>query len=46
VNIDKQRNRVRLSVRRLASQKDRDILETVNDTSTMTLGDALAGQLK
>jgi len=46
VNIDKQRNRVRLSVRRLASQKDRDILKTVNDTSTMTLGDALAGQLK
>ncbi len=46
VNIDKQRNRVRLSVRRLASQKDRDMLETVNDTSSMTLGDALAGQLK
>lgn len=46
VNIDKQKNRVRLSVRRLASQKDRDILQSVNDTSTMTLGDALAGQLK
>jgi len=46
VNIDKQRNRVRLSVRRLASQKDRDILKTVNDTSSMTLGDALAGKLK
>ncbi len=46
VNIDKQRNRVRLSVRRLASQKDRDMLKSVNDTSTMTLGDALAGQLK
>ncbi len=45
VNIDKQRNRVRLSVRRLASQKDRDILKTVNDTSSMTLGDALAGKL-
>ena len=44
VNIDKQRNRVRLSVRRLASQKDRDILKTVNDTSSMTLGDALAGK--
>ena len=46
VNIDKQRNRVRLSVRRLASQKDRDILKTVNDTSSMTLGDALAGKLQ
>jgi len=46
VNIDKQRNRVRLSVRRLASQKDRDILKSVNDTSSMTLGDALAGKLK
>ncbi|PIF03989.1 MAG: 30S ribosomal protein S1 [Arcobacter sp.] len=46
VNIDKQRNRVRLSVKRLASQKDRDILKSVNDNSTMTLGDALAGQLK
>ncbi|GKT32089.1 30S ribosomal protein S1, partial [Aduncisulcus paluster] len=32
VNIDKQRNRVRLSVRRLASQKDRDMLKSVNDT--------------
>ena len=46
VNIDKQRNRVRLSVRRLASQKDRDILESVNDDSSMTLGDALVGKLK
>ncbi|MEA2050766.1 MAG: 30S ribosomal protein S1 [Campylobacterota bacterium] len=45
VNIDKQRNRVRLSVRRLESQKERDVLKTVNDTSTMTLGDALAGKL-
>jgi len=46
VNIDKQRNRVRLSVRRLASQKDRDMLESVNDDSSMTLGDALVGKLK
>lgn len=45
INIDKQRNRVRLSVRRLESQKERDVLKTVNDTSTMTLGDALAGKL-
>ena len=46
VNIDKQRNRVRLSVKRLSSQKNRDILKTVNDTSSMTLGDAIAGKLK
>ena len=46
VNIDKQKNRVRLSVRRLASQKDRDMLESVNDDSSMTLGDALVGKLK
>ena len=45
VNIDKQRNRVRLSVKRLATQKERDVLKSVNDTSTMTLGDALAGKL-
>ncbi|MEA3354435.1 MAG: 30S ribosomal protein S1 [Campylobacterota bacterium] len=46
VNIDKPRNRVRLSVRRLAAQKERDVLKSVNDNSSMTLGDALAGQLK
>jgi small subunit ribosomal protein S1 len=45
VNIDKQRNRVRLSVKRLASQKERDVLKSVNDDSSMTLGDALAGKL-
>ncbi len=45
VNIDKQRNRVRLSERRLAAQKERDVLNSVNDDSSMTLGDALAGQL-
>ncbi len=45
INIDKQRNRVRLSVKRLESQKERDVLKSVSDTSTMTLGDALAGKL-
>ncbi len=46
VNIDKQRNRVRLSERRLAVQKSRDVLKSVNDNTSMTLGDALAGKLK
>ncbi len=46
VNIDKQRNRVRLSSKRLESQQQRDMLKSVNDDTSMTLGDALAGQLK
>ena len=46
VNIDKQRNRVRLSSKRLESQQQRDMLKEVNDNSSMTLGDALAGKLK
>jgi small subunit ribosomal protein S1 len=46
VNIDKQRNRVRLSSKRLESQQQRDILKSVSDTSSMTLGDVIAGQLK
>ena len=46
VNIDKQRNRVRLSSKRLESQQQRDMLKSVNDDSSMTLGDALAGQFK
>jgi len=46
VNIDKQRNRVRLSVKRLESQKNREAMEEASDNTSMTLGDALAGQLK
>ncbi len=46
VNIDKQNNRVRLSMRRLESQKNREVLKSVSDDSAMTLGDALAGQLR
>jgi small subunit ribosomal protein S1 len=46
VNIDKQRNRVRLSVRRLESQKNREVMDAVSDNSSMTLGDALSGQLR
>jgi small subunit ribosomal protein S1 len=45
VNIDKQKNRVRLSEKRLASQKERDMLQSVNDDTSMTLGDALVGKL-
>jgi len=46
VNIDKQNNRVRLSMKRLESQKNREVLKSVSDDSSMTLGDALAGQLR
>lgn len=46
VNIDKQNNRVRLSVKRLENQKNREALKAVSDDSSMTLGDALAEQLK
>lgn len=46
VNIDRQNNRVRLSVKRLESQKNREVLKSVSDDSAMTLGDALVGQLK
>jgi small subunit ribosomal protein S1 len=46
VNIDKQRNRVRLSSKRLESAQQRDMLKSVNDDTSMTLGDALAGKLK
>jgi len=46
VNIDKNRNRVRLSVKRLASQKERDMLKSVNDNTSMTLGDAIKGKLR
>jgi len=46
VNIDKQKNRVRLSQKRLESQQQRDMLKSVNDNTSMTLGDALAGKLK
>ncbi len=44
-NIDTKRNRVRLSVRRLEVQKERAILDKVNDDSSMTLGDIIKDQI-
>ena len=46
VNIDTKRNRIRLSIKKLENQKNREILNSVNDTSSMTLGDALKEQIK
>jgi small subunit ribosomal protein S1 len=45
-NIDTKRNRIRLSVKRLEIQKEREALEAVNDNSSMTLGDILKDQIK
>ncbi|PHO10464.1 MULTISPECIES: 30S ribosomal protein S1 [Malaciobacter] len=46
VNIDTKRNRVRLSIKRLELQQEREVLKAVNDDSNMTLGDLLKDQIK
>ena len=46
INIDTKRNRVRLSVKRLEQQEQKELLRSVNDTSSMTLGDLLEDKLK
>ncbi len=46
VNIDIRKNRVRLSVKRLEQQQQREVLNAVNDDSGMTLGDLLKDQIK
>ncbi len=44
--IDDRKNRIRLSVRRLSKQKERDALKEINKEDKMTLGDILKDQLK
>ncbi len=46
VNIDTRKNRVRLSVKRLEQQQEREVLKAVNDDTSMTLGDLLKDQIK
>ncbi len=46
VNIDTKKNRVRLSVKRLEQQQEREVLKAVNDDTSMTLGDLLKDQIK
>ena len=46
INIDTKKNRVRLSVKRLEQQQEREVLKAVNDDSSMTLGDLLKDQMK
>ena len=43
--IDEKKNRIRLSVRRLAKQKEREVLNEINDEGKMTLGDIIKEQL-
>ncbi len=45
INIDTRRNRVRLSVKRLEQQQEREVLKSVNDDSSMTLGDLLKDKI-
>ena len=44
--IDDRKNRIRLSVRRLSKQKEREALKEINKEDKMTLGDILKDQLK
>lgn len=44
--IDEKKNRLRLSVRRLAKQKEREVLNEINSDDKVTLGDIIKEQLK
>ena len=45
--IDEKKNRIRLSVRRLAKQKEREVINEINDNDEkMTLGDLIKDQLE
>ncbi len=43
--IDEKKNRIRLSVRRLAKQKEREVLNEINSDEKLTLGDLIKDQL-
>lgn len=45
--IDEKKNRIRLSIRRLAKQKEREVLNEINDNDNkVTLGDIIKEQLR
>ena len=47
VFIDEKKNRIRLSIRRLAKQKEREVLNEINDNDDkVTLGDIIKEQLR
>mgnify|MGYP002740579101 FL=1 len=43
--IDEKKNRIRLSVRRLAKQKEREVLNEINSDDKVTLGDIIKEKL-
>ncbi|MDO5045516.1 30S ribosomal protein S1 [Campylobacter sp.] len=43
--IDEKKNRIRLSIRRLAKQKEREVLNEINSDDKVTLGDIIKEQL-
>lgn len=43
--IDEKKNRIRLSIRRLAKQKEREVLNEINSNDKVTLGDIIKEQL-
>lgn len=43
--IDEKKNRIRLSVKRLAKQKEREVLNEINSDEKLTLGDLIKDQL-
>ena len=48
VNIDLERNQIRLSIKRLESQQEKELLNKINDSDneSMTFGDLIKDQLK
>ncbi|WP_069637287.1 30S ribosomal protein S1 [Campylobacter pinnipediorum] len=44
--IDEKRNRIRLSIKILAKQKEREVLNEINDNDKITLGDIIKEQLQ
>ena len=42
---DEKKNRIRLSIKRLAKQKEREVLDEINNSDKMTLGDLIKDQL-
>lgn len=43
--IDEKKNRIRLSIKRLAKQKEREVLNEINSNDKVTLGDIIKEQL-
>lgn len=43
--IDEKKNRIRLSIKRLARQKEREVLKEINDNENFNLGDIIKDQL-